>query len=130
MLERPHRRPKDLLSVVHPDQRPLRSEDMMRAQETWSTMGPTLRRITQVVANHFEIDPVSILVKRARRSNSIPRQVVFACAREMTNLSMPDMARRFGGFHHTSVWHAETVCRTGSLFAVKQAILATLRGQS
>lgn len=47
-------------------------------------------------------------MKSARRARVIarPRQIAMYLARDLTKLSFPDIGRRFGNRHHTTVWHA------------------------
>jgi chromosomal replication initiator protein len=44
--------------------------------------------------------------KRRSRNVARPRQVAMALAKELTQLSLPDIGEAFGGRDHTTVLHA------------------------
>jgi chromosomal replication initiator protein len=72
---------------------------------------PSARRVTvdlvqRVVANHYQVTPSDLKSSMRNRKVTLPRQVAMYLVREMTNLSLPDIGRKFGGRDHTTVMHA------------------------
>jgi chromosomal replication initiator protein len=68
--------------------------------------GPSVETIQDTVCDAFSISRDELL--SANRSARLvwPRQVAMYLARENTDLTFPDIARRFGGRNHTTVMHA------------------------
>jgi chromosomal replication initiator protein len=68
--------------------------------------GPSVEAIQDAVCDTFSISRDELL--SANRSARLvwPRQVAMYLARENTDLTFPDIARRFGGRNHTTVMHA------------------------
>lgn len=65
-----------------------------------------IRRVQQVVAEHFGLPPEVMTGWRGRRDVSQKRQVAMFLAREIVCSSYPDIARCFGGKDHTTVMYA------------------------
>ncbi len=66
----------------------------------------TLEMIQQVVARHYQIEPAEMTSSSRGRKTTLPRQIAMFLVRELTNLSLPDIGRQFGGRDHTTVMHA------------------------
>ena len=66
----------------------------------------TVELVQQVVANHYHIEPTSMKSAARSRDVTLPRQIAMYLSRELTNLSLPDIGRNFGGRDHTTVIHA------------------------
>ena len=63
----------------------------------------TIELITEIVAKEFNIT-LSQLKSKKRTSNIVlPRQIAMYLAREMTDFSLPEIGRFFGGKDHTTV---------------------------
>ena len=72
---------------------------------------PAVRRVTvelvqRVVANHYQVTPSDLKSSTRNRKITLPRQIAMYLSREMTNLSLFDIGRGFGGRDHTTVMHA------------------------
>jgi len=52
---------------------------------------------------------VDLLSKKRTRAIARPRQIAMSLARELTQLSLPEIGNTFGGRDHTTVLHA---CKT------------------
>jgi len=65
----------------------------------------TLYLIRRAVCAHYKITNADLVGRSAVRSIAWPRQVAMMLAREMTTLSYPQIARRFGNRDHTTVIH-------------------------
>jgi chromosomal replication initiator protein len=68
----------------------------------------TAPRIQQTVAEHFGLKASELKSKNRQRSITFPRQVAMFLCRELTNSSLPEIGRHFGGRDHTTVLHSCT----------------------
>ena len=65
--------------------------------------GLTVGAIIDVVAKHFALKPADLKNDRRPKSLASARAVAMYLARAHTKASYPDIARSFGGRHHTTV---------------------------
>jgi chromosomal replication initiator protein len=74
----------------------------------------SLDHIQKEVADYYRIKVVDMYSARRNRAIARPRQLAMKLARELTELSLPDIGESFGGRDHTTVMHAcktiETLC--------------------
>ena len=66
----------------------------------------TAARIQQAVAAHFGLKTSELRSKRRQRAVVFPRQVAMFLCRELTDASLPEIGRHFGGRDHTTVLHS------------------------
>ncbi|MCG5499378.1 chromosomal replication initiator protein DnaA [Ectothiorhodospira lacustris] len=66
----------------------------------------TIDNIQKTVAEYYKIRVSDLLSTRRSRSITRPRQVAMALAKELTNHSLPEIGKAFGGRDHTTVLHA------------------------
>ena len=72
----------------------------------------TLAGIQQRVADYFQIELDELRSVKRQRSILYPRQVAMYLCRRLTEASLPEIGRAFGGRDHTTVMHAvEKVAR-------------------
>lgn len=69
----------------------------------------TIENIQKTVAEYYNIKVSDLKSKSRTRSVARPRQMAMALAKELTNHSLPEIGREFGGRDHTTVMHA---CKT------------------
>jgi chromosomal replication initiator protein len=62
--------------------------------------------ILRVVSKHFGVSRSDILSQRRHRSVVWPRQIGMYLSKQLTQRSLPEIGRRFGGRDHTTVLHA------------------------
>lgn len=62
--------------------------------------------IQKTVADYYKIKVAEMYSKKRSRVVARPRQVAMALAKELTQLSLPDIGDAFGGRDHTTVLHA------------------------
>ena len=72
---------------------------------------PTSRTVTvelvqRVVASHFQLSLSDLKSSARTRKITLPRQIAMYLSRELTNQSLLDIGRNFGGRDHTTVMHA------------------------
>jgi chromosomal replication initiator protein len=66
----------------------------------------TIDSIQKAVAERFSIKPVQLKEKSNRKEVVLPRQVAMFLVKELTQASLPEIGRAFGGKHHTTVIHS------------------------
>lgn len=66
----------------------------------------TLEAIQRSIADYFQIDLTEIRGIKRQRSILYPRQVAMYLCRRLTDASLPEIGRAFGGRDHTTVLHA------------------------
>lgn len=66
----------------------------------------SVENIQKTVADYYKIKVSEMYSKKRSRNIARPRQVAMALAKELTQLSLPDIGDAFGGRDHTTVLHA------------------------
>ena len=66
----------------------------------------SIENIQKTVADYYKIKVGEMYSKKRNRAIARPRQVAMALAKELTQLSLPDIGDAFGGRDHTTVLHA------------------------
>lgn len=66
----------------------------------------SVENIQKTVADYYKIRIADMHSKKRTRVIARPRQVAMALAKELTELSLPEIGSRFGGRDHTTVLHA------------------------
>ncbi|OFZ99391.1 MAG: chromosomal replication initiation protein DnaA [Betaproteobacteria bacterium RIFCSPLOWO2_02_67_12] len=80
----------------------------------------TVEGIQKTVADYFKIKPADMHSKRRTRNIARPRQVAMALAKDLTQMSLPEIGEAFGNRDHTTVLHA---CRTVATLRKKDLTL-------
>jgi len=66
----------------------------------------TIPMIQRVVADHYKIAIDDLKARSNMRQVLVPRQVAMYLCKKLTTKSYPEIARHFGGKHHTTVIHS------------------------
>jgi chromosomal replication initiator protein len=66
----------------------------------------SLDNIQKTVAEYYKLRLSDLMSKSRARSVTRPRQMAMALCKELTNHSLPEIGRAFGGRDHTTVMHA------------------------
>jgi chromosomal replication initiator protein len=66
----------------------------------------TIEAIQKSVAEQFGLRVAEIKQKNNSRSIVYPRQIAMFLAKHLTEASLPEIGRQFGGKHHTTVLHS------------------------
>lgn len=69
----------------------------------------SIENIQKTVADFYRLKIVELLSKKRSRVIARPRQIAMTLARELTQLSLPEIGNAFGGRDHSTVLHA---CKT------------------
>ncbi len=77
--------------------------DLMRGMEPKRIK---IEDILKLVSKHYGVSRTDILSQRRQRSIVWPRQIGMYLAKQLTQRSLPEIGRRFGGRDHTTVLHA------------------------
>lgn len=76
--------------------------DVLRANDRRVTIDEIQRR----VAEHYNIKLSEMSSERRARAVARPRQVAMFLSKQLTQRSLPEIGRKFGGRDHTTVMHA------------------------
>jgi chromosomal replication initiator protein len=66
----------------------------------------SIENIQKTVADYYKIKVSEMYSKKRSRTVARPRQMAMALAKELTQMSLPDIGDAFGGRDHTTVLHA------------------------
>ncbi len=66
----------------------------------------TIDSIQKAVAERFQVKPAQLREKSNTKKVVYPRQVAMYLIKELTDASLPEIGRAFGGKHHTTVLHS------------------------
>ncbi|WND03803.1 chromosomal replication initiator protein DnaA [Temperatibacter marinus] len=77
-------------------------QDLIRANDR----KVTIDEIQRTVADYFSIRLSELLSDRRARNIARPRQFAMYLCKQLTNRSLPEIGRKFGGRDHTTVMHA------------------------
>lgn len=66
----------------------------------------SIENIQKTVADYYKTKVADMYSKKRTRDIVMPRQMAMYLARELTNMSYPDIGKAFGGKDHTTVMHA------------------------
>ncbi|MGH9663146.1 MAG: helix-turn-helix domain-containing protein, partial [Bryobacteraceae bacterium] len=66
----------------------------------------TMESIVKAVAERYALQPSQLKQKTNARNISRPRQLAMYLIKELTQSSLPEIGRAFGGKHHTTVLHS------------------------
>jgi len=66
----------------------------------------TVESIQKLVANHYNLRVTELKSKNNSQQIAFPRQIAMYLCKNMTECSFPEIGKRFGGKHHSTVIHA------------------------
>jgi chromosomal replication initiator protein len=66
----------------------------------------TMESVLRAVAEQFQLQPAQLKQKSNARQIAYPRQIAMYLIKELTQSSLPEIGRMFGGKHHTTVLHS------------------------
>jgi chromosomal replication initiator protein len=82
------------------------------AQEVLRDLLPSQERIINLdmiqkfVADHYNLSTSDIRARNNSKSIALPRQIAMYLSKSLTNASLPDIGKSFGGKHHSTVIHS------------------------
>jgi chromosomal replication initiator protein len=66
----------------------------------------TITSIQEAVASMFGLSAEELRQGSSRHVVALPRQIAMYLVKQMTDASLPEIGRHFGGRHHTTVMHS------------------------
>jgi chromosomal replication initiator protein len=66
----------------------------------------TITSIQEAVASMFGLTVEELKGRSNRHVIAVPRQIAMYLIKQMTDASLPEIGRHFGGKHHTTVMHS------------------------
>jgi chromosomal replication initiator protein len=66
----------------------------------------TLESIQRYVADHYQLKVADLKSRNNSKSVALPRQVAMYLCKSLTQASLPEIGRSFGGKHHSTVIHS------------------------
>ncbi len=66
----------------------------------------TVDQIQRIICNYYNLKGNEIKSKNNSQQIAFPRQVAMYLCKQMTDCSLPEIGRRFGGKHHSTVIHS------------------------
>jgi len=66
----------------------------------------TIKSIQEAVAYLFGLSVEELKQESKRREVAVPRQIAIYLAKQITDASLPEIGRLFGGKHHTTVMYS------------------------
>ena len=66
----------------------------------------TVETIQKLVADHYNLRVSELKSKTNSQQVAFPRQIAMYLCKKMTSCSLPEIGKRFGGKHHSTVIHS------------------------
>jgi chromosomal replication initiator protein len=66
----------------------------------------TIEMIQKYVADHYSIKLTELKAKNNSKSIAVPRQIAMYLSKTLTDASLPEIGKLFGGKHHSTVIHS------------------------
>ena len=82
------------------------AERVLKSIAEQNTRITTVEDVQEAVAQHFSLTSVDLRAKSNTRRIAEPRQIAMYLARDLTDSSLPQIGKAFGGKHHTTVLHS------------------------
>ena len=82
------------------------TKDALRSLLDSSSTVVTIEKIQKIVCHQFKIKPSQLKSKNNSPKFAFPRQIAMYLSKELTKASLPEIGKKFGGKHHTTVIHS------------------------
>jgi chromosomal replication initiator protein len=66
----------------------------------------TIESIQKYISDHFQLKVAELKSRNNSKSVAMPRQIAMYLCKALTNASLPEIGRSFGGKHHSTVIHS------------------------
>ena len=66
----------------------------------------TIERIQKYISDYYQLKVGELKSRNNSKSVAMPRQIAMYLSKSLTNASLPEIGRSFGGKHHTTVIHS------------------------
>lgn len=109
---------------------PLAQQALKDILENNATRKATPENIIRIVCERYGITPKDFLSRRRNQEIAYPRKLAMYLVRELTDLSLSDIGKAFGGRDHTTVLHAwRTISEEMAQNRELRSMLADIRRQ-
>jgi len=82
------------------------TKDALRSLLDSASTVVTIEKIQKIVCHQFKIKPSQLKSKNNSPKFAFPRQIAMYLSKELTKASLPEIGKKFGGKHHTTVIHS------------------------
>ena len=82
------------------------AHDVLRTLLDRDEQAVTIEMIQKFVANHYQLKITDLKSRNNAKSIALPRQVAMYLCKTLTNASLPQIGKSFGGKHHSTVIHS------------------------
>jgi chromosomal replication initiator protein len=82
------------------------AQDVLRNVLQNDDRAVTIESVQKAVAEHYSLKVTEIKSKNNSKSVAMPRQIAMYLCKNLTNASLPEIGRSFGGKHHSTVIHS------------------------
>ena len=82
------------------------AQDVLRNVLQNDDRAVTIESVQKAVADHYSLKVTEIKSKNNSKSVAMPRQIAMYLCKNLTNASLPEIGRSFGGKHHSTVIHS------------------------
>ena len=82
------------------------AQEVLRDVLSHDDRAVTIDMIQKFVADYYQMKLVELKSRNNSKSIAMPRQVAMYICKQLTNASLPEIGRSFGGKHHSTVIHS------------------------
>ena len=80
----------------------------------------TIEMIQKFIANYYQLRIIDLKSRNNSKTVTLPRQIAMYLSKNLTNNSLPQIGKSFGGKHHSTVIHSikkiKTQCKNDRIF--------------
>jgi chromosomal replication initiator protein len=82
------------------------AQDVLRNVLQHDERAVTIEVIQKFVADYYQLKPAELKSRNNSKSVAMPRQIAMYLCKMLTNASLPEIGKSFGGKHHSTVIHS------------------------
>jgi len=82
------------------------AQDVLRNVLQHDERAVTIEVIQKFVADYYQLKPAELKSRNNSKSIAMPRQIAMYLCKSLTNASLPEIGKSFGGKHHSTVIHS------------------------
>jgi chromosomal replication initiator protein len=82
------------------------AQDVLRNVLQHDERAVTIEVIQKFVADYYQLKPAELKSRNNSKSVAMPRQIAMYLCKALTNASLPEIGKSFGGKHHSTVIHS------------------------
>jgi len=82
------------------------AQDVLRNVLQNDDRAVTIEIVQKAVADHYSLKVAELKSKNNSKSVALPRQIAMYLCKALTNASLPEIGKSFGGKHHSTVIHS------------------------